>query len=209
MSKRLDLKDPKVFDTWRSLYNELTDAEQHDFYNALERKYPTQTQHHRDYFVQAFEGTKPLRVLEAGGWKGELAAWALKTFPNIKKWTNIEFCKNAFFSPDQLWHDRYSVHSCKDFKWWKQPRYIDADVFVSAHMIEHISDADLLELLDWCDGIPLICLEAPIKEATSDWTGYIGTHILEMGWEKISEYLDDKGYKRQKINHECSYYRLR
>lgn len=207
MQKRLNTEDPNVFDTWRALYSELTDAEQAEFYNDIEKKWPWQQHFHVGYFASAFTGT-PVRVLEVGGWKGELASHMLSRAPEISSWKNIEICSEAVAKTVPMPREGvYTTHIPQAFKWFESPRELDADVFVSAHTIEHFTDQDLWKLLMWADGIPLICLEAPISFGSNNWDGYGGTHILKAGWCEIGVFMETLGYEPIFIHQHAFHYR--
>jgi hypothetical protein len=207
MQKRLDTEDPKVFDTWRALYDKLSDKEQIEFYDDIEKKWPWQQHFHVSYFVPAFTGT-PVRVLEVGGWKGELASQMLRLAPWILSWKNIELCPRAVEKTVPMPVEGvYSAEIPDTFKWFKKKRAIEADVFVSAHTIEHFTDQDLWKLLMWADGIPLICLEAPISFGSNNWDGYGGTHILKAGWCEIGVFMEALGYEVIFIHQHAFHYR--
>ena len=83
--------------------------------------------------------------------------------------------------------DKYTPIFPDDFEWFKKPRIEQYDVCVSAHTIEHLSDEHLIHLINHISGIPVVMFEAPIGEYSNDWRGYFGTHMLQIGWNQITE----------------------
>lgn len=207
--KRLNVEDSNVFDTWRELYSELTDAEQSQFYDDIEAKWPWQQHFHPEWFSKAFEDGRLVSVLEVGGWKGELASQMLAKFSNITSWHNIELCKKATDKTVPMSRLVYTFENPTAFTWFKEPRTKDADIFISAHTIEHFIDSDLWDLLTWASGIRLICLEAPISFHQNDWKGYGGTHILKAGWAEIISFMDNLGYDSEMVSVHCFFFHKR
>lgn len=204
---RLDLDDPHVFNRWRDLYNDLTDDEQRDFANACEERFPDQAHANRFAINRVFESHVPARsrVIEIGGWKGELAAHCLKTF-FIENWLNIEFCPRAIAATVPALKDeaRYETWCPKSFRWFKdvEPRP-SVDVVVATHVIEHFSDADFLDLVKRIAGVKWIFFDAPLTEDGERWDNYLGTHKLEMGWYGVRQVMADHGYCMRPIAKGC------
>lgn len=208
---RLNLDDPHVFDRWRELYYSLTDEEQADFSDACERRFPHQAHADRAVIDEALERFLPndARVLEVGGWKGELASHCLGKFPKIQNWLNVEFCRRAVARqvPMPLGGSGYEVLRPVNFGWFRTSGRFkrDFDVFISTHTIEHFSELDLRKLLEFVvAGIPVVILEAPITDAGQEnWNGYLGTHILTMGWHSICDFMEDLGYRWVRMSVHC------
>lgn len=208
---KLDVKDPDVFNKWRAMYKELTDDEHREFMTACASAFPDQQHFQFPNYVELFRFyptvEKP-RVLEMGGWKGELAGKCLFNFKNIHAWHNIDFC-SAIKDQQACKDERYTFECPDKFAWWQDmSRHVDFDIFLSSNAIEHLSDVHLLELLHRIRHIPLIMLEAPIGDEAQDFTGYWGTHILQIGWNKINDVMHNYGYH---ITHEgefCYAYEL-
>lgn len=196
--KRLNIHDANVFDKWRELYHELTTEEQKDFYNDIELVYPTQQSFTKKAYQEFFKGKPNLKVLEFGGWKGELSKIIMKK-NQVCTWINIELCTNAIEKSVNS-YENYCVVNPGSFQWFKEERKIDCDVFISAHSIEHISDSELIELLKFIKGIKYVILEAPIEDDINNWDNYLGTHILKMGWNPIIEIMKSYGYTASKLD---------
>ena len=202
--KTLDVNDPLVFDKWRELYHELTSEEQSAFYNALEVRFPHQQSFTLSNFQRFFNGESG-HVLEVGGWKGELANHFVG---NGLMWTNIELCQNAIDKTVPK-HLNYMVVKPIEYNWFNMFKHGGIySHFVSAHMIEHITDSQLQDMLNMIKGIKRVILEAPISNNENNWKGYFGTHILKMGWDQIDEIMKGYRYKVTVYNQHCHVYEV-
>ncbi len=202
----IDVNDPQVFNKWRAAYETMTDEEHLLFCNAAEAKWPTQKSFTYSNFESLFKKAPPnLSVVEIGGWKGELAEKCLSNFP-IEKWSNFDFCGAAIGKTIPS-DKRYIAYLQNSPAWFRNYRKEEFDVCVSAHMIEHLSDAHLIELLDWIKGIPVVIFEAPLLDGENNWHDYYGTHILKMGWDKIKDEMSLRGYIPERLNQHCFIFR--
>lgn len=206
--KRLDLKDPQVWNKWRELYHDLTHEENQVFGRDIEAEFPTQdhaTHSNYDLLFQRYPETA--RVLEVGGWKGHLAKYCLGKYP-ISHWVNIEYCEAAACRHVVL-DSRFEVWTPENFHWFRA-RNIQGewDAFIAAHVIEHLVDEDLVSLIEYLKGIPVVMFEAPISRTENDWTDYGGTHILKIGWNGVNDLMKSAGYKAEEINESCFLYTL-
>lgn len=203
MSKRLDVNDPEVFNKWRALYNELSDKEQFDFYDDLEKKYPVQRSYNFNNIREVFKHV-PIHchILEVGGWKGELA---LEVFQSdiqcVSSWNNIEICKSAIAKEvENLDKFNYNSIYVETFNWFKNQSikdlFSEVNLLISCHMLEHLSDQDAKDFLEYTSECPFVYIEAPIaKTWKNNWHNYIGTHILTMSWEDIIQHMKTLGHK--------------
>jgi hypothetical protein len=174
------------FDDWRKDYDHLTSEQQQEIYNQLEVDFPEQAHFDLEGFTMAFNLSKPDHVIEAGGWKGDLA---LMFVDKVKTWTNIDICQNAI--------EKTKCHALNfvninpgDFDWFKNKNFFDGfDLFTSTHFIEHISDEHFDLLCQAIADVPYIYIESPLTDTGETWEGYIGTHKLSYGWNKITEKL--------------------
>ncbi len=203
---RINIDDPKFFDWWREHYNDLTHEENIEIGTLLEAKYPGQASFSFSVFNDFFRQHKGVRVLEVGGWKGELA-YEMMIHHNISSWHNIDMCKAAVDKTVPMGALPYRATFPSKFDWFKDPRTEDYDVCVSAHTIEHLSDEHLISLMAHIAGIPNILFEAPIGMESGNWDGYMGTHILKMGWNTINAMMTGHGYSYTRLNDWCYHYR--
>lgn len=175
------------FNRWRERYDSLSDEEQLEFYNTIEKYYPEQksfTLSNYDYLFSLFQGKN---VIEIGGWKGELAKYCLEKY-DIKSWTNFELCTGAI-EKTVCKDERYKVFPVS-FRFWRNMEFGEGIVLAS-HVIEHLSDKDFLEFAKKVKD-NILCFEAPISIKENNWSNYYGTHILKMGWDSIDELFKNK-----------------
>lgn len=204
--KRISLQDPYVWNTWRALYNSLTDEEQFAFANECEEAYPHQIHHNKQNFDFLFKDVDGVKVLEIGGWKGELAQHCLAKY-SIASWNNVDVCSNAVDKTVSIDRTRYASSIPKQFRWFLHPRQSDYDVCVSAHTIEHFSNEDMLSLIKHISGVKTVMFDAPLKMEGDDWHGYGGTHMLTMGWRGVNAAMVAEGYAVEEINKHCFLYK--
>jgi hypothetical protein len=178
------------FDKWRESYDTMTIDEQIYYHNDLEARYPEQNHYNYDNVKEALLLCNKPIVLEFGTWKGDLAKQAMQDF-NISAWYGIEICEAAIGST-----------KCKEvnyilptkFDWFKDKRTINADLIIATHFIEHLSNNHFQDLAKYCKGVKYIHFEAPLTNEGNNWDGYIGTHKLTIGWNKINEIMKENGY---------------
>lgn len=192
------MMDVRDFDAWRVQYDNMSYQNQKDFYNLVEVDHPCQQAFNVDayhgFFGHVARKVEYARVVEVGGWKGGLAMVMLDRWPNITDWYNVEICEYAMLK-SICYSSRYEMLIPSDWMW--NVPLPAAEVFVASHTIEHIKQHQLEALFD---NLPAetrwLGLQAPIAEDAidTDWTGYHGTHILEIGWKQISKSLDGRGF---------------
>lgn len=142
-----------------------------------------------------------VKVVEFGGLLGNMARVVLdKHGDKIKKWINYELQTHAI-KKNQCSHRQYTAVVASRFC-WELDLDDDFNVFVASHSIEHIKKDQLVLLLEKIKNAKYIYLEAPISDDTEHLTpadnvnsfygGRCGaTHILEIGFEQISNILKD------------------
>jgi hypothetical protein len=196
----MDIKD---FDAWREAYAGMTYQEQQAFYDRVEADHPLQKGftllRFHNFFLHIASRREKAQgktyVLELGGWKGELAQEMLKSFPFVAIWCNVEICRRAveksvFASPC------YTTYVPPEFPW--RVELPPSNVLVASHFIEHISQRHLERLVrNLPDTMRYLAIEAPIPADDSrvDWTGYHGSHILEIGWKQVIDLLRQHGFE--------------
>lgn len=182
------------WNAWRASYDEMTFADQQEFYDRVFEEFPEQARFSTrvlgrllTHIVHIPETS--LDVVELGGWNGGFASETLADYPEIASWTNHEVsaaaveasvCDDARFRgkalQDWYWHHH---HVC--------------DIFVSSHVLEHLKLVDVLRVFD-VTSAKWMYLQSPLGEDASDWTNYRGSHVLEVGWRVLVEELDAQGY---------------
>lgn len=193
-----------LFDDWRRNYDGMSYADQVAFYELIGKKYPRQICFDAGAYGRFFEyvlilkDAEPKRsirpsVLEIGGWNGELAQAMLERYADIAAWHNIEIRASAAETA-VCQSERYRVVDAGDFAW--RVALPEAEVFVASHVIEHIRAHELAALLDNLPAsVRFVGLQAPLGEEGRDWSGYLGSHILEIGWWMVEALLKKRGFR--------------
>lgn len=179
------------FDQWRERYDSMTTEEQVKYHNDLEERYPEQNHFNYLYVCEALKiAQKPTSVLEFGTWKGDLA---LKAFQNhqIETWIGIEICEAAI---KKTKCDKILYIKPKAFDWFYQERNLHPDIIIATHFIEHLSNEHFEQLVRFCKGIKIIHFESPLTDQGNEWDGYLGTHKLTIGWNRVNEIMKENGY---------------
>jgi hypothetical protein len=180
------------WDRWRKNYDQMGWDDQVRFYNSVERQHPDQ----KFYSAWAVRRLlqhimEPVRVLEIGGWKGELAAEVYTD--QIIEWLNIEVIKAAEqFGPKGDWYDAIVP---EDYIWnIGLPQ--GYDLLVMSHTIEHVTGEQLALIVQQFDG-EWAYFEAPLLGEHHDhWEGYNGSHILELGWNEVDDLMALSGFEK-------------
>jgi hypothetical protein len=180
------------FDAWRAAYPTMTDEVRRAWDATCYLHWPEQAHGSLDA-IRAFTAPGG-KVLEVGGWRGDHAGACLKENPAIESWTNVEFCAEAARNPKTA-DPRYRVVVPHRFRWWEDRPSLEADVLVMSHVVEHLSVEDLCGLLDAVMAIPRVYAEAPLPEGGSSWHGYLGTHVLPVGWSTVEALFQERGWK--------------
>ena len=188
------------WDAWRSEHASMTFADQQEFYGSVAVAHPHQQcydlPHARLTFdhISGLVGFLPadwpgLVVVELGGWDGALAQALLSTRSGIENWTNYDLVE----VPQVCKRDNYRLLILDDYLW--NQGEVHGDVFIACHTIEHLTAAELEQLFDVLR-VKFIYLQAPIAHQSGEaWNGYVGSHILEIGWDRIDELLAARGYR--------------
>jgi hypothetical protein len=190
------------WDQWRA--QEWTFEEQQEFYRNVWERYRDQHCFNLPAFKRALEIVQGinLKIVELGGWDGELATLALSE--RIESWRNFEICVPA--TNEFLTHnDRYESVALTDWFW--NDRY-ECDLFVATHVLEHLSLEDVRKTLD-CVRFWYAYIEAPLEKEPTDWSGYEGSHLLEVGWGGLDQEFLQRGYLPVVLTKESRLYRPR
>lgn len=183
-----------AFDRWRAGYATTTTEEHARFYAEIFRRGHCSFSGRaiRAFLRQA--GGRPV-VAEIGGQDGALAKVALQSTPSIKKWINYDICPASITSPATD-DPRYEGRLMTDFRWWNNVK-IDGDILVMSHIIEHLSDEDAKSLIASIpQNIKGVHVQAPIAlRGPTNWTGFVGCHILSMGWMELDAEFAKHGFR--------------
>jgi len=185
------------FNNYRKKYNSLSFSDKKRIACRWSKKYPEQAHfnfEHVDFWLRYIVNGHP-KVLEIGGWKGDLALKALSSFKNIQIWHNYDIIESE---PYQRCNDyRYKYIILEDYIWNKSLE-IEYNVLIATHVIEHFSWSEFVSLISWIStNIETVLFEAPIPYTGENinWTGDHSTHILEKGWEQVITEMQNYGFK--------------
>lgn len=179
------------WDAYRSGYDSMSYADQVAFYDKVWRLHPEQRHYSPDACSKFLSVVEPDRVLEVGGWRGELAAEMLPLFPKIMHWHNIEICRGAV--ENSVCSDpHYSTQVPSEWMW--ELPHEPGGVLVAAHVIEHMTKEQVLSLL-WSTRPRAAFVQSPLTEKGQDWAGYNGSHVLKSGWEEVIDFFGWYGLK--------------
>lgn len=185
----------------------MTDEERCAWDARCYRYWPEQAHGHGEWIASFIGSTVPRDyVMEVGGWRGDHAASMLKTFPELRGWTNFEFCDEAVKNPKCV-DPRYRAMVPHRFRWWEDMRLPEAPMLVLSHVIEHLSPEDLKGLVGAAAGIPNIYVEAPLPSVGTEWMGYLGTHVLPWTFREVDDLFTTAGYRTQQNYPEARVYR--
>lgn len=188
------------FDTWRSEYAESSFADQADFYGEVFRAYPSQRHWNLTSFLDAltYLGSSVTRVVELGGWDGALAHAALRAFPDIVSWTNLEVCREVVEAhPGD--HDAYHAVALTAHVWEDPSQVPEADLAVGTHVFEHLTLEHALLAIEALNPSRALYVEMPLSEGGQSWSGYSGSHILNVGWMRFERELAERGWTREPV----------
>lgn len=181
---------------WRDNYDNMDCSQQKKFHIKIETILPNQNRFdfQRTFNFFAMIG-KYVDVFEFGGFKGHLAKRILPVFDMIKSWDNYEICP-VCVEKSVCEDKRYKCIVMDDFVWNcdLKKKY---DVFYASHSMEHIKFEEFKNLIDNV-GAKYVYLDIPIDDdvVNKNWFGYGGTHILEVGWKQIDEFMSLYYYKQ-------------
>ena len=195
-----------LFNTWRAHYDQYSDAEQVAFYEMIGLQYPEQ--HHVQHeFVEQFFATVPhlpTHVLEMGGWDGHLAQAMLAQSPWIQTWHNVEISAPAV-AHSVCTDRRYHAVTPTSFRWWRTWDWSPVEIFVAAHVLEHLKWCDVQEVLRSAQHCRALYLEIPIFHYHKlHWQDSESSHILEVSWSTVKRYLESLGFRLTRLG-EWSY----
>ena len=190
------------FDAWRERYPQLSDTEHLEFYNTIAQAHPDQSHVDTECVDAFFNWISPRQeaVLEVGGWDGALAAAILPEHDGIQMWKNVEI-SHAAASNAVCRDSRYAAESPSLFRWWKYYDTTPYQIFIAAHVLEHLAWADAQDVLRSIQHCRAVYLEIPImRYHTIRWHGYEGTHILEVSWTTVQKYMERLGFTMTKVS---------
>lgn len=189
----------KSWNDWRATYNQMSYADQKQFYNEAEEQYPVQIHFAGIVTNTLIQLQAPLKLMEIGGWKGHLAAAVLAKNPAIQCWDNYEICENCI--PKIVCLDpRYRCIVPTDFVWnLALPSY---DLVVSTHTFEHLQAAEI-EAIITRHPAQTYLIEMP---HSASWNNYNGCHICPLTREELNAMFERHGYRLQWQERDVRYF---
>lgn len=191
----------RMMNQWRKDYPALSLAENKAFHNNLFPLIGEQLFFNKEAIQQFFNSInlnkqlKPLKVLELGGAKGQLADYVLSnTGSFIIHWSNYEL-SNYMVSNSICKDTRYFPIELINY-FWNCFFSIPYNVFVASHVIEHMLYDQVTQLIqNLPKTIEYIYLDIPIDlDKPKDWTNYAGPHIFEKSWIDIFKLLNNQSF---------------
>ena len=178
------MTDDVDWDAWRSQYHTLTYEQHRAFNDHVGRTWPRQ-EHFDAELARLFLDTyQPATVIELGGWDGALAQ---QIGGNVESWTNYDITDR----PQVCTHPGYR-RVIPDGWAWQQP--LQADAFVASHVLEHLSEQHLHELLDALD-CQAAYVDVPLKDSPYQWRGYFGSHVLPLSMPQFEAAWQAHGWR--------------
>ncbi len=189
-------KSIREMDLFRENYDLMTFGQLVDIANDSLHKYPEQAHYTLPFVFQWIENhvPRPARVLEIGGWRGDLARDILSRYGFVEEWDNFDVISDQ--STQKCKDNRYRQIPLSDYI-WNLDLSEKYNALIATHMIEHLKWRELLLLMRWIPAkIQTVLFEAPVVQSADnfDWTGNHSTHILEKGWKQIVEEMDKNGF---------------
>ncbi len=171
----------------------MTHADQLVFHSRIWVEHPVQQHYDARAAGRFLDAVRPKRIIEIGGWRGELAAEMLAGRSWIESWHNVELCTEAV-AASVCSDPRYTVAVGETFA-WDTPQPV-SDALLLSHCAEHMRWRELLALFDSViPPVSAVYLAAPLPldGTVPTWDRYVGTHILEVGWDAIAADLAQRG----------------
>lgn len=182
------------FDEWRKNYDSMTFDDHQRMAGKFLELYPEQAHYNvrgAEMFLRTLVNE---RVLEIGGWKGDLANYVLSENKSIKAWTNFDILPVSAGDLQRPHDKRYMFHSLYKWLWEYDTRGWNETVFVATHVFEHLKWSQLQKLIGWIpQTIHTAVIEAPLNPGPTDWNGCFASHILEVGWIEIDKAMAEQG----------------
>lgn len=170
------------YDGWRRRYDRMNIVDHYAFWDDVEREFPEQVHTHKTWVLDVIRRHGDVRrVVEIGGWKGELAACVLDKCPDIESWTNYDWMPRA-----------RDLSACNDFRYHVRTCQLlyaelppECDFIVAGHVLEHMRAWEVEGVLRrFCSEAKGLYVEMPLPVGGGPqcWTGVTAAHILEIGW---------------------------
>lgn len=182
-----------ALDEYRTNYDSLPFSEHQAMYERIEEVYPEQSWWNAEDCAHFLAQYRPARVVEIGGHDGGLAAAVLPNATSVKSWTNYELVE----SPQVCDDPRYEVCILRDWAWSVA---LNADALILSHVVEHLSEARLWDLLRNLS-CPAVYVDAPLHEdVRTHWAGTETAHVLPYSMQDLDSAFSHRGYLKAYAN---------
>ena len=177
------------FNEWREKYDSYSFKQQKEINNRFESLFPRQQKFVTKEVVNFLKDIPNPKILEIGGWKGELAFQTLAQNKKIILWHNYDICSNAI-DKNICKDERFKSIVLTDFA-WNLDIFSEYNTCILSHIIEHVRKHELEKLFKKLKNIKYFYIQAPLNSPylLSGWNNFYGTHILECGWKGITNML--------------------
>jgi glycosyltransferase involved in cell wall biosynthesis len=184
-------------DDFRKNYDKMTFADLTKVANEWLHIYPEQASYTLPHVIDWIKKhvAKPTRILEIGGWRGDLAGEIFSRFSHVECWHNYDVISDA--STQKCRDERYKLIPLSDYI-WNLELPDDYNALIATHVVEHLKWREVKLLIRWIpEQIDTILFEIPIVESAENynWKGHHSTHILEKGWEQVIDEMKTSGFK--------------
>lgn len=186
-----------TFDEYRAVYKSLTFEDLKLLHKIWSERYPIQRYWVRTFgfYMDCIEYVikdlkrKKLKIVELGGYDGELASFVLKKYPRLS-WLNIEIQKHDA-TPSLMNYDYYE-HVLSKQVWEENINLTEYDIFLSTSTLEHFTNEEFVKILNYLvsNKIKYLVLKIPIAPNGQTWEGARSSHLLTMGSNQMKRLLN-------------------
>lgn len=181
------------FNCFRKNYKSFTFEELKHLYGIWLLTYPVQSYFNRDFFLSCINcvskelGRLDLKIVELGGYQGELALEAFTLNPQLD-WLNIEIIQHK--PVNGLEHCKYLEHVLSKQVWEEDLNIGDRDLFVSGDTLEHFPDEEFEQIVTYVakNRLEFLAFRIPIGPDGGAGGG-TNTHQLNMGSNNAKELI--------------------
>lgn len=188
------------FDWFRRVYPTMTFEELKRLYGIWYVKYPEQRYYNIIWFTECIRdamlelGRNDLKIVEIGGYNGELALEMFRIFNKIE-WLNIEVIGHNQLKELQNYNYKEQVLSKQI--WDENPDISKYDFFITSDTIEHFPDNEVINIFEYISSskIKYLSMKIQIIDNGQVWDGQAAAHLINMGTEKAKSILSDLNYE--------------
>ena len=177
------------FNRFRETYPQLTFQDKKRIYTELRELYPRQSEflHDMEFLIAALPKEPDKTIVEYGGYGGLMAALFLRENPSWR-WVNIELIPHK---PHWLLRGKNYVEIVLEKELWQSNFNLKADVFLTEQTIEHLSNGEFGQFVQWLkkQQYPTVMLGSPLATEGQTWQDYYGAHVLTFGTRQVTDLM--------------------